>query len=295
MNGYNNFNSNNQQNNNNLTMAQLLETNQPQQQQQQQPVTVAEPPNKKKKWWTLILLIVLLIVGGTVLFLFLNPKQEKQNVKENEKVDSLEWSGIYKNGSDYVKIYQLDEDTIYFDIITEDSRAYTTATIKDNKAEAKIYATYTLELNDNKLKVTSTDEYMLNATYTKKGEYTKEDIYKDNYGDPAVLNTNVNGTFYYEKRKATVTIYQIDSDTAYFNIANEDENYEFEVNVVDGKVEHIEELNDETITIEIEFTEDKLKLKIQSTDRKRFFNRLDGTYKKTGSITIDDLLNERLK
>lgn len=293
MNGYNNFNSNNQQNNNkNLTMEQLLATNQTQQNPQ---ISNNETPKRKKKAWIIIIFIILLIIGAICTFYFLKPEEEKEIIKETNTVQNLEWSGIYKNGSDYVKIYQLDENTLYFDIITEDSRAYTLATIKNNKAEGKIYATYTLELNDNKLKVTSTDEYMLDATYTKKDEYTKEDIYKDNYGDPEVLNTNVNGTFYYEKRKATITIYQIDKDTAYFNIADEDENYEFEVNVVDGKVEHIEELNDEKITIEIEFTEDKLKLKIQSTDKKRFFNRLDGTYKKTGSITMDDLLNERLK
>lgn len=286
MNGYNNYNYNNQQNNN-LTMDQLLATT-PQQTVHQQVVA----PKKKKKIW-IILLLLLIILGGIGIFLFLNKAQQEE--KEETKQENLEWSGIYKNGADYVKIYQLDEDTLYFDIITEESRAYSTATINGNKAEAKIYATYTLELNDNKLKVSSTDEYMLNATYTKKEEYTKENIYTDNYGDPKSLETIINGTFYYEKRNGTISIYQIDDDTAHFTITNGEEVYENDITVVDNKIEHVEELANETITIDIEFTETTLKIKMKSTERSRFFNRLNGTYKKTGSITMDDILNERLK
>lgn len=294
MNGNNNYN--NQQNNNRpWTMEQLLATpqvNNPQPQEQiQQPVQ--EPPKKKSKKGIIIaIILVLLILGGVVLFLLLN---KDTITKEKEKQENLNWSGIYKNGEDYVKIYQLDEDTIYFDIITEESRAYTTATIDGNTAEAKIYATYKLELNDNKLKVTSTDEYMLNATYTKKGEYSKNDIYIDNYGDPEALNTIVNGTFYYERRNGTISIYQPNKDTALFSITNGEEKFELEVNVIDNKVEHVEELADEKITITIDFTEENLKISIKSTEKSRFFNRLGGTYIKTGSITMDSILNERLK
>lgn len=294
MNGNNNYN--NQQNNNTpWTMEQLLATpqvNNPQPQEQiQQPVQ--EPPKKKSKKGIIIaIILILLILGGVVLFLLLN---KDTITEEKEKQENLNWSGIYKNGEDYVKIYQLDEDTIYFDIITEESRAYTTATIDGNTAEAKIYATYKLELNDNKLKVTSTDEYMLKATYTKKGEYSKNDIYIDNYGDPEALNTIVNGTFYYERRNGTISIYQPNKDTALFSITNGEEKFELEVNVIDNKVEHVEELADEKITITIDFTEENLKIKIKSTEKSRFFNRLGGTYIKTGSITMDSILNERLK
>lgn len=294
MNGNNNYN--NQQNNNTpWTMEQLLATpqvNNPQPQEQiQQPVQ--EPQKKKSKKGIIIaIILILLILGGVVLFFLLN---KDTITKEKEKQENLNWSGIYKNGEDYVKIYQLDEDTIYFDIITEESRAYTTATIDGNTAEAKIYATYKLELNDNKLKVTSTDEYMLNATYTKKGEYSKNDIYIDNYGDPEALNTIVNGTFYYERRNGTISIYQPNKDTALFSITNGEEKFELEVNVIDNKVEHVEELADEKITITIDFTEENLKIRIKSTEKGRFFNHLGGTYIKTGSITMDSILNERLK
>lgn len=284
MNGYNNYNN---QQNNNLTMDQLLATTSQQTTQQQMTA-----PKKTKKIW-IISLFLLIILGGVGIFLFLNKDQQEKD--KEIKQENLEWSGIYKNGSDYVKIYQLDQDTLYFDIITEESRAYSTATINGNKAEAKIYATYTLELNDNKLKVSSTDEYMLNATYTKKEEYTKENIYTDNYGDPKALETIINGTFYYDKRNGTISIYQIDEDTAHFTITDGEEVYENDITVVDNKIEHVEELANETITIDIEFTETTLKIKMKSTERSRFFNSLNGTYKKTGSITMDDILNERLK
>lgn len=301
MNEYNDYNSNNQQSNSNsLSMEQLLSTSAPSQQVPQQlPVQEQKiqqapvPIFKRRKNRLVILLVVSLVFCGIIgLLLFLT--QEKKEEKKEEQKESI-WSGVYKNGGDYVKVYQISEDKLYFDIITERSRAYTTATIKGNKAEAKIYATYTLELNDNKLKVSSTDEYMLNATYTRKGNYTIEDIYKDNFGDPDYLNTDINGIFYYERINSTISIYQISENKAHFKITDGTNIYENDVTVVDGKIDHLEELANDSTTIKIEFNEEGLNIKIRTTNRGNFISRLSGDYIKTDSITMDDLLSERLK
>lgn len=301
MNEYNDYNSNNQQSNSNsLSMEQLLSTSAPSQQVPQQlPVQEQKiqqapvPIFKRRKNRLVILLVVSLVFCGIIgLLLFLT--QEKKEEKKEEQKESI-WSGVYKNGGDYVKVYQISEDKLYFDIITERSRAYTTATIKGNKAEAKIYATYTLELNDNKLKVSSTDEYMLNATYTRKGNYTIEDIYIDNFGDPDYLNTDINGIFYYERLKTTISIYQISENKAHFKITDGTNIYEKDVTVVDGKIDHLEELANDSTTIQIEFNEEGLNIKIRTTNKGNFISRLSGDYIKTDSITMEDLLSERLK
>ena len=207
----------------------------------------------------------------------------------------ISWSGIYTNGSDSVKIYQIDKNKMYFDINTEESRVYTTATIDGNTAKGKIYATYTFKLIGEKLKVETTDEYMLDATYTRTGDYTKEYIYSDNYGDPKYLNSQINGVFYSEKRDATVTVYQINENEAYLHIQVGENDYIKTATVVDGTIDFYEELADKTITINITFEDDLLELKVKDTDRGSFLKRINGKYTKTKSLTMEDIISERVK
>lgn len=289
MNGYNNYN--NPQQNNNLTMDQLLSTT---------PINniqtnTHQPKKKKTKLLIFIILFILIAAGCIIGFILLNKDKEKDTEEDVvEEVKHYSWSGLYTNGADSVKIYQIDENKLYFDINTEESRAYATANITGNKAEGKIYAIYSFELEDDKLKVTTTDDYMLDATYTKTGEYSKDNVYIDNYGEPEYLNTIINGVFYNEKKDATVTVYQTHADKAYLYIQVGENNYTKEVTVVDNEIKFYEELYENTINIDISFTKDTLNLQIKTTDRSSFLRRISGKYKKTKSITMDELLDERL-
>ena len=289
MNGYNN-NYNNQQQNNNLTMEQLLSTT---------PVgniqtNINHPKKKKNKFLIIFILLIILFIGGLGGYLLLN-KNDDNNENKNIMSAEVSWSGIYTNGNDSVKIYQIDKNKMYFDINTEESRVYTTATIDGNTAKGKIYAIYTFKLVGEKLKVETTDEYMLDATYTRTGDYTKEDIYRDNYGEPEYLDSKINGVFYSEKRDCTITIYQISEKEAYLHIKVGENDYIKTVTVVDGTIDFYEELADKTITIYITFEDDILELKVKDTDRSSFLKRINGKYDKTKSLTMEDIIAERVK
>lgn len=228
-----------------------------------------------------------------------NKKEETNKPEEDKKEDdkkeepSIEkvWSGIYSNDNSTLKIYQVDSNEIRFDI-EGDSYISGSATINGNKATGEIFSTYSFELNDKTISFTTDDEDIANATFTKTNDYSKEDFYKDNIGDPTLVSSNINGIF--ENNGITIKIYQISETEASILINSDNSYFSRDIEIKDNKLILNDTFLDDVETMEATITNGVLTIEGSSTDKDSILNKIKGSYNKTKVYSIDDIIKENM-
>lgn len=254
-----------------------------------------ENKNKGRKFWILLLIIVVAVVVGVLFYLnrdFNNDSDGDDNLVENpndEGNNKILWNGIYENGEDVVYVYQLSENEISFDANINEGYISGTAKIKGNVASGEIFETYTLELKNKKLVFSSSDSEIESAVYTRVKDYSKDDYYKNNYGDPKYLESEFNGVF--EKDSTTITIYQLEEDRVEMVIVDGISYYSTALEIKDDQLFHESEFFDEISKINAYIEDGKLNLTSSSTDKSDVLNRISGVYSKVKDYTMDDIIN----
>lgn len=252
--------------------------------------------NKRKKFWILLLIIVVAVVVGVFLYLNRDSNNDSDgddNLVENpndEGSNKILWNGIYENGEDVVYVFQLSENEISFDANINQGYISGTAKIKGNVATGEIFETYTLELKNGKLVFSSSDSEIESATYTRVKDYSKDDYYKNNYGDPKYLESEFNGVF--EKDSTTITIYQLEEDRVEMVIVDGISYYSTALEIKDDQLFHESEFFGEFSKINAYMEDGKLNITASSTDKSDVLNRISGVYSKVKDYTMDDIMKE---
>lgn len=209
------------------------------------------------------------------------PVEPSNNVEE--KV--YKFSGVYKNNNNIViTLYELENKTVHFTINKEDelsaSNSEGDAKISGDTAKGDIFNHYTFVVKENGIEFTTSDENYDSGLYTKTGEYTKNEYYRDKYGDASLINSEYNGQ--YELDGATIYMYQSEKDkvrvVAEKGLSSSDLPYD----INDDKTLHATIFDDE-YTIKLE--ENSLIFTTIKGDK-----TFDGTYKKTKTLTMDDII-----
>lgn len=257
--------------------------------------------NKKNKTGLFIILslIAAVVIGVVIFFLLINkdesetkPEDKEPQKQENNPVVQVAWNGIYENESGKIILYKLVDNKLSFSLDIDDYSSNGTAEINGNSAEGEIFDTYTFVLNGDSLEFTTTDPEANGGTFTKTKDYTKEDYYTDNIGNVNYLENGLNGVF--ESNDVSITIYQTKEDRANLLIVKGSSSYQREVDIVNGRISYEDEFFEDIDSISASITEDTLTITASSTDSESLLNKVSGTYTRTKTLAIDDILNEGL-
>ena len=252
---------------------------------------------KKSPILFIILGLVLVAVIGAVVFFLLTNKDKEENKdadkkpeeQENKPTVDLNWNGVYENEHGTISLYEINNDELIYQLVIDDTYMDGTAYIDGNTAEDKIFDTYTFVLNGNTLEFTTDDEQFISGTFTKVKDYTKEDYYTDNIGDASYLETGINGV--YENNGITITVYQTKDDHATIIIAKAYSVYNVDADVVNGAILYQDEFFDDINSISASIADDTLVITASSTDVESLLNEVSGTYTRTKTLTIDDIID----
>ena len=180
---------------------------------------ITEVPKKKGKASIIIILIGLILIG-TGLFLFfgtdLFKKDNKDNNKEKEPVSEVtaadKFEGIYTAENDKMYVYKTGKNEIHYMIgdsfegVAEVNGETAKESYLFNEGE---YFEFKIVEGGIELSYHSDEgkEVAIDlGKYTKTADYSKENVYKEAVGDPALLNSKYSGI--YKKGNISLYLYQ---------------------------------------------------------------------------------------
>lgn len=195
-------------------------------------------------------------------------------------VEVVKYDGVYLYEGTRIKLYELADNRIFFSIISQNNDTEGYADKNGKTAVGEIFNKYTFTIKDNGIEFTTTDENLVQGTYTKESNYTKEDFYRDKYGDINLISSKYNGKF--ELEGATLYMYQSEEKKVRVVVEKGLSSSDISYDIMDdaslnGKI------FEEEYSIKLE--EDNLIFTTVKGDK-----TFDGTYKKTKALTIDDIL-----
>lgn len=270
------------------------------------PVEAPETKKKSKVGLIIGLIIILCLIGVGVFFLLtktdlLNKDSDKKDTKTEEKKEEpkeeenkpteepdSKYSGVYKRDDMVLKIFCFKNNDC--SVIFKDDVVTSSYTITINKDIVEEDSTSLKFENDTvTVKETNTEEYGYFGTdgvYKRVSDYKAIDYYKDNYGDPELLKSNISG--YYELNDKKMYVIPITNDKAKVNITGDFGYFDVEFDVKNDTTLHVDFLGDEyTITFEDQkatFTTGEIFSNEASKKEK------DGTYQKIKDITYMDII-----
>ena len=274
----------------------------------QEPQQVITEPKKKSKVGLIIgLIIVLCLIGVGIFFLLtkndlINKNSDKEDTKTEEKKEkdkdndketkteekSTQYNGVYKKDKAQISIYCYKNNECAIDLEDDEYSSTDIIEIKNGKAKKGDFS-YTFENNSVTINVDAKksdddnyDKTVLNGEYKKDSEYTASDYFKNNYGDPSLVSSKYNGLYELDNKK--MIIFQISEEKARVYIGGEFSIFDIEFNIQsDGSLQTDFFDNQYKVTVE----NDKATFTTIQTDEEK---EHDGTYTKTKTLTIEEIL-----
>jgi len=258
---------------------------------------------KKNKTGLIIIIIAILCLVGGALYLFFGtdmfkkkeePKEDKkEEEKETFELGKSELNGVYEKDGITIKLFEVAKNSVYFDYEVEGLGVSLPLKLRNGKATGDIFDdTYTVVIKDKEIELTSNSEEVEKGTYTKTKTYTKEDFYKDQIGDPELLNSEYNGI--YDKDGTKLYMYQTEEDTVYIDVSIIENGswtgfgkyYEIQE---DGSLKEDLVFEDDEVESELTLEDNTVTLKIFDEEN---YGKLNGTYTKNGTVSIDYLIEK---
>jgi len=162
---------------------------------------------KNNKFIIIIILVIILFVCG---FFLLNTKNDDSNRDVSKITD---FYGVYENGETKIFIKEKNDNTISYTIDGNGFHQGEAKVDKKTATEKSEEGTYILTLTDDgiNLEVKDKSEDYLNKfaekKYKKIAEYTKEEVYKQEVGDPKYLSSKYSGI--YKNNNIEMLLFQI--------------------------------------------------------------------------------------
>lgn len=201
------------------------------------------------------------------------------------------WNGVYTNGEHSVTLYQNEPNEITYSVKIDTHLITGIADeIVGNKASGEIFETHTFELCNDILTFTTTDEDIPTTVFTKSKDYTQTDFFTDTYGDPSLLNTEINGIF--KKGTTTLKLFQTSATSASVTIIDNNSYFGKTLNITNNTLSYEDDFFDEIQKINITISGNTLTLTASSTDQESYLNSYSGTYTKESSYTMEQIIED---
>ena len=275
---------------------QVSPNNMPQTFDQNQMVMVdyGEPKPRKKKKLIIILLIILVILGvgtwfvltKTDLIIKHDEDAKETEKKEKEKKGAYKFQGVFERGGYTIRIFPINEEEFRFSLKSDRTSIIGTATVKGNTASHGSFGnmlTFVYSSNDNSIVLTADDEKIPSDTYNFVQDYTIDDYFAENCGNPMYFNTKYNGVYslgsrkmyVYQRTETTCRVILIERSSAVFDM-------EFDIKE-DGSL--YTTFFERVYTINLEGT--SMVFKTTGDDKE---NDKDGTYTKEKTLKYEDVI-----
>lgn len=273
--------------------------------------------NKRKKTGLIIAIIGVLLIIGSFVYLFLGTdmfkskkeskedKENKEDVKNKDENKKFNYNGIYENDGVIVKIFdkkdlRSQELTKFFNVefVIEANgwsigAAFDDDDIINNKATASFFDNeITIEFKNNEIEVTGNEatinnnQGFKNGVYKKTGDYKTEDYFRDNIGDPSLINSIYNGKYNLDGK--IVYMYQIEENRVKIVLIDNSPNSSFFYSnyfTIENGVLTEEVYGDDEIKTTITFDGNNLILMDIENQN------ISGTYVKEKNLTIDEIIS----
>lgn len=242
-----------------------------------------------KKRLTYFLIIIVLIAGLSFTLYYGYEKGWIGNKGKNTPtptptptaaVETAKYSGIFANDTNKIKLYELADNKVYFNIVSQNGVSEGYADKNGETIVGEIFNKYTFVIKENGIEFTTTDENLVQGLYAKEGDYTKEAFYLDKYGDYNLINSQYNGKF--ELEGATIFMYQSEEKKVRVVIEKGLSSSDISYDIMDDATLH-GTIFEEEYSIKLEG--DSLVFTTIKGDK-----TFDGTYKKIVTLTMDDIL-----
>ena len=259
----------------------------------------------------LILIGVLMIAAGSVLFAMDKDKYFKDDKKGdsnsgNVKPDTPDkpdnpgnpsnpsnvgtrCSGIFEKEGAILKLYPRGEFVALSLDSDISSFSSSDGTVNDDLIVLDFSEQLSIKCEDDKAIVTY-GESEISGDYNKISEYTKEEFFRDNYGDPSYLDGKYN--FQFGNDATVINMFKNDSQNVYADIK-----YSSGSNILgytsdftiqsDGSM--ISRIFDEEVTLIL--SDEKLIIQVKSSNPDSSYLVLNGEYNKIKTLSMDDIIN----
>ena len=219
-----------------------------------------------------------------------NNEQQENNTNQTCATPTT-WNGVYTNGEHSVTLYQNEPNEITYSVkIGTHFITGIADEITGNKASGEIFETHTFELCNDTLTFTTTDEDISTTIFTKNKDYTQNDFFADTDGDPAFLNTEINGIF--KKGTTTLKLFQTSATSASVTIIDNNSYFGKTLNITNNTLSYEDDFFDEIQKINITISGNTLTLTASSTDQESYLNSYSGTYTKESSYTMEQIIKD---
>ncbi len=291
---------------------------------QEIPQVYSKPP-KKKKTMLIVVLVVILLFGVGAWYLCTQTDLFESNTKEETKKSDkkkdknkdkdedededikdrnddedevingsdnieleelLKFNGIYTSGDKAIKLYPLKNENVFYiikNINDEESTSigfalYSGGKLIDDTWDEAV--SFYISGDTLKAKVGEYPEF--NGTYNKTGAYELKDLINDEYGKYDYFSNSLNG--YYTMNDDDMYAFQMDEDTVRIIILSKESfsSFDVEFDLVDATTAKVD-FFDEVYTVK--FNGDTVEFTTEGEKHEH-----DGTYKKEGTINIEELL-----
>ncbi len=246
----------------------------------------------------LILVGIILIAAGSVMFAMDKDKYfktDKKNDSSNNTTKSIEtsigeikYSGVYEKDGSLLKLYQLG-DKVSVNLESEFISHDSINSLSDNTLVCDNVLTIKYELG--KVIVTYENNDEVSGDYNIVGDYSKEDFFVDNYGDPSYLDGKYN--IEYGNDNTKILMFRIDesnvridmSSTLSDNLSPYSSNFAIQS---DGSL--VSRTSDDEIVVTI--NGDKINVKVNTENTESSNLIFNGDYNKVRVLSIDDIISE---
>ncbi len=265
--------------------------------------------NKKGNSTLIIIIVIAIIVIGSILFIVFGTDILKKDKKDNntdangnEVVDPVnkydevkKFAGRYKKDNEVVLLYPLKSGKVFYTLdgngfFQGSSEVNGNVLLAKDFFKEKDYYVFTLTDSGLEVSVKDTESVFEGGLFTKEGDYTTEDFFKNNLGDPSLLSSKYSGIFTNANNDELV-MYQINDNQVNFGLTNSIKNVSMN-NTFNIKSENYLETDADSIdnsitSITIENNNYKLVVNKSDEDYKKF----NGTYTKEKDISMEYLID----
>ena len=268
---------------------------------------------KKKSGKTLPIIIILLglILIGVGLFIYFGTdtfKKENKNENKNENKQGEpvadKFEGIYAAENDKLYIYKKSNNVIHYMIGGNfEGTAKVTGDVAKEENTFKENEYFEFKLVDGGIELSyHTEEQNKEVAidtgkYNKVSEYTKDNVYKEAVGDPALLTSKYSGV--YKSGNITLYLYQTNEKNVMIEtLSSSKDSFSetFEI-IEDNKLGAKDFFDENTIAYEITFNDREFSLKVN--DQVFGFDEEDKKFESTYSferdITQSEIITEFYK
>ncbi len=248
----------------------------------------------------LMLVGIVLVAAGCIMFALDKDKyfssEDKSGNSDNNKPSDgggnsntsvSVYSGVFEKDGALLKLFQ-NYDIFFISYSSDFTSIYSNGKIVDDVLKP-VDGNYSIKYDNERVIITSTDDEEMSGTYSKVGDYKKEEFFSDVYGDASYLDGTYNVQF--GDGNSTINMYRVNESSVYVEMLFPSLRYSSDFSIKeDGTLENVSELLGARVVITMK--DSSITISVDTDDPESVYLSMNGDYDKVKVLSIDDIINE---